>query len=34
MWERSGTGFGALLDRLIDLALNRHRKKKETRFTR
>jgi D-alanine-D-alanine ligase len=25
IWERSGTGFGALLDR--------HRKKKETRFT-
>ena len=34
MWEHSGIGFGALLDRLIELALDRHRKKKETRFTR
>jgi D-alanine-D-alanine ligase len=34
MWEHSGIGFSALLDRLIELALDRHRKKKETRFTR
>jgi D-alanine-D-alanine ligase len=34
MWEYSGIPFSALLDRLIELALNRHRKKKETRFTR
>ena len=34
MWEHSGIGFGALLDRLIELALDRHRKKRETRFTR
>jgi D-alanine-D-alanine ligase len=34
MWEYSGIPFGALLDRLIELALDRHRKKKETRFTR
>ena len=34
MWERSGVPFSALLDRLIELALDRHRKKKETRFTR
>ena len=34
MWEHSGIPFGALLDRLIELALDRHRKKRETRFTR
>ena len=34
MWEHSGIPFGALLDRLIELALDRQRKKKETRFTR
>jgi D-alanine-D-alanine ligase len=34
MWEHSGIGFSALLDRLIELALERHRKRKETRFTR
>jgi D-alanine-D-alanine ligase len=34
MWEHSGVPFSALLDRLIELALDRHRKKKETRFTR
>ena len=34
MWEHSGIGFSALLDRLIELALDRHRQKKATRFTR
>ena len=34
MWEASGIGFAALIDRLIELALERHEKKKATRFTR
>ena len=34
MWEHSGIGFSALIDRLIELALDRHRRKKATRFTR
>jgi D-alanine-D-alanine ligase len=34
MWEASGLGFSALLDRLIDLALERHQRKKATKFTR
>ena len=34
MWEHSGLGFSALIDRLIELALDRDRKKKATRFTR
>jgi hypothetical protein len=34
MWERSGVPFSALLDRLIELALDRHEAKKATRFTR
>ena len=34
MWEHSGLAFPALLDRLIDLALDRHQRKKATRFTR
>ena len=34
MWEHSGIGFGELLDRLLALALDRHRLKKATRFTR
>ena len=34
MWEHSGIGFSALIDRLIDLALDRHKRKKATRFTR
>ncbi|HUB79096.1 MAG TPA: D-alanine--D-alanine ligase family protein [Bryobacteraceae bacterium] len=34
MWEASGMGFSALLDRLIELALERHRRKKATKFTR
>ena len=34
MWEASGIGFSALVDRLIELALERHARKKATRFTR
>jgi D-alanine-D-alanine ligase len=34
MWEASGIGFSALIDRLIDLALDRHRRKRATKFTR
>jgi D-alanine-D-alanine ligase len=34
MWEQSGIPFPALLDRLIELALDRHKRKKATRFTR
>ena len=33
MWEHSGIGFSELLDRLIALALERHRAKKATQFT-
>ena len=34
MWEYSGIPYAELIDRLIDLALERHRAKKATRFTR
>jgi len=34
MWEHSGIGFSMLIDRLIELALDRHKRKKATRFTR
>jgi D-alanine-D-alanine ligase len=34
MWEHSGIPFGTLLDQLIELALDRHKQKKATRFTR
>jgi D-alanine-D-alanine ligase len=34
MWEHSGIGFAALIDQLIELALDRDRKKKATKFTR
>jgi D-alanine-D-alanine ligase len=34
MWEHSGISFSALVDRLIELALDRHRRKKATRFAR
>ena len=34
MWEHSGLPFSALIDRLIELALDRHRRRKATRFTR
>ena len=34
MWEYSGIPYSQLIDRLIDLALERHGRKKATRFTR
>jgi D-alanine-D-alanine ligase len=34
MWEHSGIPFPALLDQLIELAMDRHRKKQQTRFAR
>jgi len=34
MWEHSGIPFPKLLDQLIQLALDRHRKKKQTKFAR
>ncbi len=34
MWEHSGIGFSALIDQLIELALDRHKRKKAIRFTR
>jgi D-alanine-D-alanine ligase len=34
MWEASGIGFSALIDRLIELALERHERKKATKFTK
>jgi D-alanine-D-alanine ligase len=34
MWEHSGIAFAALIDELIELALDRARRKKATRFTR
>jgi D-alanine-D-alanine ligase len=34
MWEHSGIGFSELLDQLIELALERHTRKKATKFAR
>jgi D-alanine-D-alanine ligase len=34
MWEAAGVPFAELLDRLIDLALERHRSREATRFKR
>jgi D-alanine-D-alanine ligase len=34
MWEHSGIGFAALIDQLLELALDRARRKKATKFTR
>jgi D-alanine-D-alanine ligase len=34
MWEHSGVPFAALIDRLIELALERDKRRKATRFTR
>jgi D-alanine-D-alanine ligase len=34
MWEHSGISFSALIDRLIELALDRHQRKNATRFAR
>ena len=34
MWEHSGIPFPALVDELIKLALDRHQRRKATKFTR
>jgi D-alanine-D-alanine ligase len=34
MWEHSGIGFATLINRLIELALDRYKRKKATKFTR
>ena len=34
MWEHSGIGYAQLLDKLIELALARHARRKATQFTR
>ncbi len=34
MWEASGIAYPKLIDRLIELALERHRNRQETRFSR
>jgi D-alanine-D-alanine ligase len=34
MWEHSGIGFSALIDQVIELAMDRHRKRQATRFTK
>jgi len=34
MWEHSGIPFGVLIDKLIELALDRHRERQATKFTR
>jgi D-alanine-D-alanine ligase len=34
MWEAAGVPFSELLDRLIGLALDRHRARQATRFKR
>ena len=34
MWEASGLAYSKLIDRLIELALERHREKQSTRYTR
>jgi D-alanine-D-alanine ligase len=34
MWEASGLAYPKLIDRLIELALERHQEKQATRYTR
>ncbi len=34
MWEASGISYSQLIDRLIELALDRHQTRQATRFTR
>jgi D-alanine-D-alanine ligase len=34
LWQASGLSYKKLIDRLIDLALERHREKQQTRFTK
>jgi D-alanine-D-alanine ligase len=33
LWEASGLSYSKLIDRLIELALDRHREKSRTRYT-
>jgi D-alanine-D-alanine ligase len=33
MWEATGLPYPALVDRLIELALDRHREKRQTRYS-
>jgi D-alanine-D-alanine ligase len=34
MWEKSGLSYPKLIDRLIELALERHKDRQATRFSR
>ncbi len=34
MWEASGLAYPKLIDRLIELAVERHRQKQSTRYSR
>jgi D-alanine-D-alanine ligase len=34
MWEATGLPYSALIDRLVELALERHALKQQTRFSR
>jgi D-alanine-D-alanine ligase len=33
LWQASGLSYAKLIDRLIELALERHRERQQTRFT-
>jgi len=34
LWQASGVPYKKLIDRLIELAIERHREKQQTRFTK
>jgi D-alanine-D-alanine ligase len=34
LWQASGVGYSKLIDRLIELGLERHKEKLETQFSR
>jgi D-alanine-D-alanine ligase len=34
LWQASGVSYRKLIDRLIELAVERHREKQQTRFTK
>jgi D-alanine-D-alanine ligase len=34
LWAASGMGYAALIDRLIELAVERHQEKKKNRYSR
>jgi D-alanine-D-alanine ligase len=34
LWQASGVGYSKLIDRLIELGLERHREKQQTQFSR